>query len=273
MYRILKTRIDQGHRTVKYPKEAPSLPELFRGLPAIDPSACTVECIDCLGVCPVQAIQKNGRRGVSIDLGRCIFCGACEKACPRSCITFTREFRMAARTREGLVVTGERALVKDNRSPVTLDPLHEDLLRLFRRSFKVREVSAGGCNACEADVNVLNTIVFDLSRFGIQFVASPRHADALLVTGPVTRNMELALRKTYEATPHPKVVIAVGACAISGGMFAGHEEVCRGADTVLPVDLYVPGCPPNPYTTLDGLLCLLGRQTEKCPLHRDPPES
>ena len=109
------------------------------------------------------------------------------------------------------------------RSPKTV-------LRLFRRSFRLRQVSAGGCNACEADVNVLNTIVFDLSRFGVQFVASPRHADGLLVTGPVTKNMELALRKTYEATPRPKVVIAVGACAISGGMFAAHEEVRKGVD-------------------------------------------
>jgi len=261
MYRILKTRIDQGHRTVKYPKEAPTLPELFRGLPAIDPSACVAECTDCLGVCPVQAIERNGCGGVSLDLGRCIFCGACETVCLRKALKFTGEFRMAARTREGLVIKGTRL-------PVKSDTLPEDLLGLFRRSFRLREVSAGGCNACEADVNVLNTIVFDLSRFGIQFVASPRHADGLLVTGPVTQNMELALRKTYEATPNPKVVVAVGACAISGGMFAAHEEVCKGVDTVLPVDLYVPGCPPNPYTTLDGLLRLLGRQTGKGPFRR-----
>jgi len=124
-------------------------------------------------------------------------------------------------------------------------------------------VSAAGCNACEADVNVLNTLVFDLGRFGIQFVASPRHADGLLITGPVSKNMELALRKTYDAVPSPKIVIAVGACAISGGPYIDHPEVMNGAGSILPVDLYIPGCPPHPFTILDGLLRLLGRIEEK----------
>jgi Ni,Fe-hydrogenase III small subunit len=133
------------------------------------------------------------------------------------------------------------------------------MLRIFGRSMRLRQVSAGGCNACEADVNVLNTPVFDLARFGIQFVASPRHADGLLVTGPVTRNMELALRKTWDATPAPRVVIASGACAVSGGLFAHRNETCDGVSAILPVDLFIPGCPPHPYTVLDGLLRLLGK--------------
>jgi Ni,Fe-hydrogenase III small subunit len=137
--------------------------------------------------------------------------------------------------------------------------LDEKLLRLFGRSLKLRQVSAGGCNACESDVNVLGTVGWDLGRFGIQMVASPRHADGLLVTGCVTQNMKLALEKAYAAVAPPKIVIAVGACAISGGPFTGSPEVLNGVPDSIPVDLWVPGCPPHPLTTLDGLLRLLGR--------------
>jgi Ni,Fe-hydrogenase III small subunit len=137
--------------------------------------------------------------------------------------------------------------------------LDEKLRRLFGRSLKLRQVSAGGCAACEADTNVLGTIGWDLGRFGIQFVASPRHADGLLITGPVSKNMELALKKTYAAVPEPKIVIAVGACAIAGGPFVGHPQVHNGAGALVPVNLYIPGCPPHPLTILDGLLRLLGR--------------
>src|SRR5207247_8957463 len=142
----------------------------------------------------------------------------------------------------------------DGQLPCLVTALDERTRRIFGRSLKLRQVSAGGCNGCEADVNVLNTVVFDLGRFGIQFVASPRHADGLLITGPVTENMRLALTKTYEAVPAPKIVIAVGACAIAGGPFIDHPEVHNGADSVLPVDLYVPGCPPPPIPSLDALL-------------------
>jgi Ni,Fe-hydrogenase III small subunit len=176
-------------------------------------------------------------------------------ACPTGAVRLTREYRLAARQRSDLVVDGK------------FEPRHkaldERMRSVFGRSLKLRQVSAGGCNACESDINVLGTLVFDLGRFGIQMVASPRHADGILVTGPVTENMSVALRKTYDAVPSPKIVIAVGACAIAGGPYAGHGQVRNGVDNVLPVDLYVPGCPPHPFTILDGLLGLLDRLDER----------
>jgi Ni,Fe-hydrogenase III small subunit len=161
---------------------------------------------------------------------------------------------MAVRRREDLILgqPGQEEL----RLAHALD---EKLLKLFGRSLRLRQVSAGGCNACEADTNVLGTIGWDLGRFGIQFVASPRHADGLLITGNVPKGMELALKKTYEAIPSPKIVIAVGACAIAGGPFIGLPQIHNGAAAIVPVDLFIPGCPPHPLTILDGLLRLLNR--------------
>lgn len=247
----LRARIGQGYRTVNYPHEVPALSERFRGLPQIDSSKCTAECAVCVDVCPVAAIEKSSGK-TTLDMGKCIFCGECALVCPQQAIEFTHEHRMACHTRRRLEVDGtDPSSEANDRGP--------ELHRLFGRSFRLRQVSAGGCGACEADTNVLGTITYDLARFGIQFVASPRHADGLLVTGPVTRNMELALTKTYDAVPEPKVVIAVGACAISGGVFAGHPEVAGGVADMLPIDLFVPGCPPHPLTILDGLLRLLGK--------------
>jgi Ni,Fe-hydrogenase III small subunit/ferredoxin len=250
MLRELLARLRQGHRTIHLPEGEVALPDRFRGLPTVDPALCPSDCRACAEACPTGAIAAEGER-VALDLGRCLFCTDCVDACPIGAVAYTREYRLATRTREALVLGGRPlALAK---------ALEAKALRLFGRSLKLRQVSAGGCNACESDVNVLNTVVFDLGRFGVQFVASPRHADGLLVTGAVSKNMELALRKTYEAVPAPKIVIAVGACAISGGPYIDHPEVLNGAASVVPVDLFVPGCPPHPLTILDGILRLLGR--------------
>lgn len=250
MFKILKTRLQQGYRTSAYPAQAPVLPDRFRGRPVLDASKCVEECRACVEACPTDAIARTAT-GPRLDLGRCLFCTDCTQACPEGAIRFTQEHRLAVRTRQDLVMDGDTLRLAR--------ALDDSARRLFGRSLNLRQVSAGGCNACEADVNVLNTVVFDLGRFGVQFVASPRHADGLLITGPVTRNMQLALRKTYDAVPAPKIVLAVGACAISGGPFIDHPEVHNGADAVVPVDLYIPGCPPHPFTILDGLLRLLGR--------------
>jgi len=246
----LLARLHQGHRTIAFPDGTPALPDRFRGLPVLDQSKCAAGCQACVEACPTEAITSD-QRGLRLDLGRCLFCSDCTEACPQGAIQFTQDHRLATRSRTDLVLDGKTLRLAQ--------AFEEKTRRLFGRSLKLRQVSAGGCNGCEADVNVLNTVVFDLGRFGVQFVASPRHADGLLVTGPVTNNMHLALQKTYDAVPAPKLVIAVGACAISGGPYVDHPEVHNGAASVVPVDLYIPGCPPHPVTILDGLLRLLGK--------------
>ncbi|HNW93714.1 MAG TPA: 4Fe-4S binding protein, partial [bacterium] len=215
---ILRERCRQRHRTVAFPDGEPVLPDRFRGRPVIDQARCD-NCGACAAVCPTAAVAA-APGATAINLGRCLFCGECAAACPRQAISFSRDYALAARARGALVTAGEAHRA---------EALTAEMRRVFGRSLKLRQVSAGGCNACEADTNVLTTVVFDLGRFGISFVASPRHADGLLITGPVTNNMALGLRKTWEALFESRLVIAVGACAISGGSFVGHPEQHDGA--------------------------------------------
>jgi len=255
MFEVIRARVRQGYRTMAYPDgPAPPLPDRFRGRPSIDAAKCRDGCTTCADACPTNAIDLRGEP--TLDLGRCLFCTDCASACPEGALAYGSDHRLAVRKREHLRTRSGRELE-------LAAALQGKLWSLFGRSLKLRQVSAGGCNACELDVNVLNTVGWDLSRFGIQFVASPRHADGLLITGALSANMQLALRKTYDAVPEPKIVIAVGACAISGGPYIDHPEVANGVEGALPIDLYVPGCPPHPLTILDGLLRLLGRLPER----------
>ena len=246
MFRLLRERLSQKYRTIKFPLPLESMPEKFLGLPEISP-LIEKDFTKLKDLCPVDAfVESKGEKG--LDIGKCIFCGECGKS--SKAIRFTKDYSLGSVEREDLVIT-----MNKNR----IDKPTKDFLfkKLLKKSLKLRQVSAGGCNACEADVNVLGTVGWDLGRFGIQFVASPRHADGILVTGPVSKNMEMALLKTYEATPKPKIVIACGSCAIDGGPFYDSEEVIKGVDKVLGVDLFIPGCPPHPATILIAILKFL----------------
>lgn len=260
MIKTILARLQQGHRAMPIgPDKHPPMPDRSRGRPRVDRARCPAHCRLCEEACSTRAIALIGGMpgagaapGPQVDLGRCLFCTDCSTACPHGALTHGQDHRLAARARQDLVCSGETPLPP-------MRALDEPLRKLLGRSLRLRQVSAGGCNACEADCNVLGTVGWDMGRFGIQFVASPRHADGLLITGPVTDNMKLALEKTYHSVPTPRIVIAVGSCAIAGGPYIDHPESHNGAESVVPVDLFIPGCPPHPLTILDGLLRLLGR--------------
>jgi len=280
MFKILQKSWDAGVVTVPYPDAAPRLSEHFRGRPAFDFEKWR-DARPAAEVCPTGAIAFSDRAGtrlVTVDYGLCVFCGQCADVSTDGAVQVTREFELATTRRSNLVRTAEYKLNSDgtHQKLITVGQnekaedsgrkLRQQIRRVLGRSLAIREVDAGSCNGCEQEIIALNNPVHDIERFGIHFVASPRHADMLLVTGPVTRNMELALRKTYEATPEPKVVAAVGACGISGGIF-GTNYATRGAvDQVVPVDVFIPGCPPRPEALLHGILLAVGRLSEK--LHK-----
>lgn len=272
MFRILSKSLKTGIVTKK---DAFTARPPF-GFPVIDFKACTA-CDECIGVCPTAALQASrpapDRKTLSISYALCIQCRECVEACPERAIHGGRELEVAAYSREQLTqrasfevdgATGRASLREMQTLPgpsveESAATLRNRIKGRFGRSLHVRQVDAGSCNGCELEIIATTNPVFDLERFGIHFVASPRHADLLLVTGPVTRNMEIALRRTYEATPEPRVVVAVGACGCSGGIFGeGTYASLGGVDRILPIDVYVPGCPPRPQAILNGLLVAMG---------------
>jgi len=284
MLGILGKSLSTGVVTTRYPVTPPEISSRARGRPEID-WANWKDARPAAAACPTGAIgfqDADRQRNAWLDLGKCVFCGLCADV--DKAIRMTNVCECAARCRADLVARASYSLKPDDTherlvSPPVVSSSHggkpsalpqqsiaalgprikQRAGRIFGRSLHIREVDAGSCNGCEIEIVGLNSPIYDIERFGIHFVASPRHADLLLVTGPVTRNMELALKKTYDATPEPRLVVAVGACGCSGGIF-GVNYATRGAvDAVIPVDLYIPGCPPHPVAILDGLLRLLGR--------------
>lgn len=250
MLEALMGRVRTGNTAVRLPPA--DLPCPYRGLPRIGERFHVGDTAQrCANVCPTEAIDPAAK---TVDLGRCVFCGLCEEACGGDGIRFSQDPHLPYGTREHLI------LGKPSLAPAAAGTR---LRALLGRSLHLREVSAGGCNGCDLETQAAGNPNFDLQRFGVDFVASPRHADGILVTGPVSKGMKEALIKTYEAVAAPRLVVAVGACAASGGIFRGSYAVEGGVGEAVPVDLYIPGCPPHPLTILYGILGFLGRYPDR----------
>ena len=246
MFDTLKARIYQGKQYIEDIKNA-QMKEQFRGFPKLD---SIMEC-NCAEVCPTGALQV---KPLSIDMGKCTFCGACARAC--SGVSFTNGYKLAADDRQKLIVTPNSEY--ENYVKTAIEA-RKEIKKLFGRSLKLRQVSAGGCNGCEMELNACSNVNFDMGRYGVDFVASPRHADGIVITGPISKNMAYALENCYKSVPDPKVVILCGACAISGGVFAQSEQIDREFLEKYPIDLYIPGCPVHPLTFINAILGFLGQ--------------
>lgn len=249
MIRELKILRHHGIQYVPDLKKAELTP-LFRGRPVISPDITIEEAEMLEKLCPVGAIRKDN---FSIDIGKCVFCKECTFASQRK-ISFTNDYKIASNDRESLII-------RSGDQPVEFKDalVRKEVRKLFKNSLKLRQVSAGGDNSGEMELNASGNVNFDMGRYGIEFVASPRHADGLVITGPITENMAEALQICYDAVPHPKIIILVGTDAISGGIFAESKAIQRDFLDRYTIDLFVPGNPPHPLTFINGLLKLLGK--------------
>lgn len=252
MFNNLKIVFHQGKQYIRNTSTV-KVPGIFRGRPVI--SAEKVNETELIGLCPVNAIASNP---LSIDMGKCTFCGECAKQFPNK-IRFTSEYKISTNERARLIVK------EGEDKPVEVNPetVRSEIHRVFGSSLKLRQVSAGGDNSCEWELNASNNVQFDMGRYGIEFVASPRHADGIVITGPITENMAEALQICYDAVPEPKIIVLVGTDAISGGIHAESSALNRSFLDKYPVDLYIPGNPAHPLTIINGLLDLTRKRKVK----------
>jgi len=268
MMNIFRTALSTDRVTTAYPHKLRQPPPAFRGRPIYREGACDCKG-ECMAACPTGAITVHKTWGATsweLDMAGCVFCGLCETACPGKAISFSADFELAARRREDLVVRANTGIDSSPlRSKSLYDPeaLGQQFSKLARRSLRrslhVRHMDAGSDNSTDWELNTLLNPVYDIQRLGIDIVASPRHADLLFVTGAVTRNLALALQRTYEAMPAPRLVIAAGSEACGGGVLRGSYAIAGGVDQCLPVDVYIPGDPPRPEAIIFGLLMAMDR--------------
>ncbi len=252
MLDIIKVSIAHGYQAIPDDKKA-VLNKQFRGLPIIKNEVCLNNCAHCADLCPASAITL---KPFTIDLGKCILCGDCARLCKDKNIEFTNYHKISSTDRKFLIINKNSSKEEFEKNAIKT---RDDIKKIYGRSLKLRQVSAAGCNGCEMELNACGNVNFDMGRFGIEFVASPRHADGVVITGPISENMARALDDTYRCIPDPKIIIAVGSCAISGGVFADSKALERCFLEKHKVDLYIPGCPVHPLTFINGILSFCGR--------------
>lgn len=250
MIKTLLMRYFQGNQSIPDVFHA-DVPATLPGFPVWDIQKCDKACSVCEKVCPTNAISAHPQQ---LDLGKCVFCQDCVLQCPQNALKFTPFYQTATTHRDQLVITPAIDTAQFQQTAITVK---DEIFRLFGRSLQLRQVSAGGCNGCEMELHACSNVNFNMARFGIEFTASPRHADGIVITGPISQNMATALDATFQAIPEPRLVIVAGTCAISGGVFSQSECIDRQFLDRYSPDLYIPGCPVHPLAFITGLLKIL----------------